>query len=70
MNQYLDRKQVIELYEKYQPSMATHVYEFGEKLKALPIVEIPLAELDTTNDVEYKAKVKELEDAIAKCAWR
>ena len=38
MSEYLDRKQVIELYEKYQPSLATHVYEFGEKLKALPIV--------------------------------
>lgn len=38
MSEYLDRKQVIELYEKYQPSLATNVYEFGEKLKALPIV--------------------------------
>lgn len=51
MSQYLDRNQVIELYKRYQPSLSTHVYEFGEKLMALPIVkEIPLAELDTTND--------------------
>ena len=45
MSEYLGRKQVIELYEKYQPSLATHVYEFGEKLMALPV-----AELDTTED--------------------
>lgn len=67
MSQYLDRNQVIELYANYQPSLANHVYEFGEKLMALPIVKIPIAELDTTKDVEYKAKVKELEDAIARC---
>ena len=50
MSEYLDRKQVIELYEKYQPSLATQVYEFGEKLKALPTVTIPVAELDTTKE--------------------
>lgn len=51
MSEYLDRKQVIELYEKYQPSLATHVYEFGEKLKALPTVTIPVAELGQVNIV-------------------
>ena len=50
MSEYLDRKQVIELYEKHQPSLATHVYEFGEKLKALPMMALPIAELDTTED--------------------
>ncbi len=39
MSEYLDRKQVIELYEKYQPSLATHVYEFGEKLRSLPVTQ-------------------------------
>lgn len=39
MSQYLDRKQVIELYEKYQPCMATRVYDFGETLRKLPVVE-------------------------------
>ena len=52
MSKYLDRKKVIELYEKYQPSLATHVYEFGEKLKALPMMTLPTAELDTTEDFE------------------
>lgn len=50
MSEYLDRKQVIELYEKYQPSLATNVYEFGEKLKALPMMALPIAELDTAED--------------------
>lgn len=58
MSQYLDRKEVIELYEKYQPCMANRVYEFGEALRELPIV---------FGAIGYKAKVKELEDAIAKC---
>lgn len=50
MSQYLDKKQVIELYAQYQPCMATHVYEFGEKLMALPTTTIPVAELDNTED--------------------
>lgn len=39
MSQYLDRKEVIELYEKYQPYMANRVYDFGEALRKLPVVE-------------------------------
>ena len=37
--QYLDRKQVIDLYEKFHPSLATHVYEFGEALRKLPVTQ-------------------------------
>lgn len=39
MSEYLDRKQVIDLYEKFQPSLANHVYEFGEKLRSLPVTQ-------------------------------
>lgn len=39
MSEYLDRKQVIDLYEKFQPSLATHVYEFGEALRKLPVTQ-------------------------------
>ena len=50
MSEYLDRKQVIDLYEKHHSHLATHVWEFGQELKQLPITTIPVAELDTTND--------------------
>lgn len=39
MSEYLDRKQVIDLYEKFQPSLAIHVYEFGEALRKLPVTQ-------------------------------
>lgn len=39
MGEYLDRKQVIDLYEKFQPSLAIHVYEFGEALRKLPVTQ-------------------------------
>lgn len=39
MSEYLDRKQVIDLYEKYHPRLATFVWEFGQELRQLPIVE-------------------------------
>lgn len=39
MSEYLDRKQVIDLYEKHHSHLATYVWEFGQELKALPTVE-------------------------------
>ena len=39
MSEYLDRKQVIELYEKYHSHLATYVWEFWQELGQLPIVE-------------------------------
>lgn len=39
MSEYLDRKQVIELYEKHHSHLATYVWEFGQELRQLPIVE-------------------------------
>lgn len=50
MSQYLDRKQVIELYEKFQPSLANHVYEFGEKLRSLPVTQDSHGEWKLTLD--------------------
>ena len=33
MSEYLDKNQVIELYDKYRPSLANHVYEYGSIMK-------------------------------------
>ena len=34
----VSRQAVNDLYDRYHPRLATHVYEFGEELKALPSV--------------------------------
>lgn len=39
MSQYLDRNQVIELYKKYQPYMATRIFAYEKALRELPVVE-------------------------------
>lgn len=39
MSEYLDRQQVIDLYEKHHSHLATYVWEFGQELRQLPIVE-------------------------------
>ena len=35
MSQYLDRNQVIELYKKYQPYMATRIFAYEKALREL-----------------------------------
>lgn len=55
MSEYLDRKQVIDLYEKHHSHLATYVWEFGQELRQLPITTIPVAELDTTKEERPKS---------------
>ena len=35
MSEYISREEVLNLYKNYRPSLAVHVYEFGDKLKAI-----------------------------------
>lgn len=37
-NDLISREAVLDLYDRYRPSLATHVSEFGDELKALPSV--------------------------------
>ena len=52
---------ILELYEKHHPRLATNVYEFGVALRQLIKNTPTVAKIDT-NDIEYKAYCKGLED--------
>lgn len=58
MSEYLDRKQVIELYEKHHSHLATYVWEFGQELRQLPIVEErPHGEWIEANSTDLKCSI-------------
>lgn len=60
MSEYLDRSQVIDLYEKYRPRLATCVYEFGQELRKLPIVEeIPHGDITPIEAFETTSRLIE-----------
>jgi hypothetical protein len=50
----ISRDAVIDLYDRYRPSLATHVSEFGDELKALPSV-TPICEERKRGECPYYA---------------
>ncbi len=58
----ISKAEVIALYDEYRPKLATHVSEFGDKLKAIPPVMPTSSKMEQVEDCVSKAEVIKLID--------